>query len=76
MVNALNYLTNAKNEGIITYPTMTFIILVILHSQLAISTSLLFAVKGYKVEYYTLIDASSEKGRKKDTPAHLSDFCY
>ncbi len=55
---------------------MTFIILVILHLQLAISTSLLFEMKGYKVEYYTLIDAYDEN-RDKDTYNHcnLIDFC-
>jgi hypothetical protein len=40
---------------------MTFIVLIILR----ISTSLLFEMKGYKVEYYALIDAYDEN-RNKD----------
>ena len=40
---------------------MTFIILVILHLQRAKST-LLFEMKGYKVEYYTLIDRTMKIG--------------
>jgi hypothetical protein len=47
-----------------------------LQLQQAISTSLFFAMKGYKVEYYTLIDAYDENG-DKDTYNHcnLTDFC-
>ena len=56
---------------------MTFIVLVILRLQRAISTSLLFEMKGYKVEYYILIDAHDEN-RDKDTYNHcnLIDFCF
>ena len=45
-----------QNEGIITNTLMSTV-LVIIRLKRAISTSLFFEMKGYKLEYHTLIDA-------------------